>query len=142
MLDRKSWVERDRPGLCPQNKGFLSLKLTLDLELLSQGQFTLPFSWLHEPKGQCQGDGLRTVSAILWPEEKAALQDDPIFLPMSGSHLQIQHRTLLFIFCSSSISIICGSVLSRSLIGLALSWVRLDKLLQKHFQKKKIRIKI
>ncbi|KAK7392907.1 hypothetical protein VNO78_21357 [Psophocarpus tetragonolobus] len=36
-----------------------------------------------------KGDGSWTVSAILWPELEAALQDDPIFHPMSASHLQL-----------------------------------------------------
>lgn len=33
------------------------------------------------------GDGSWTVSAILWPELAAALEADPIFQPMSASHL-------------------------------------------------------
>ncbi|KAK7309471.1 hypothetical protein RJT34_06224 [Clitoria ternatea] len=36
-----------------------------------------------------KGDGSWTVSAILWPELEAALLDDPIFQPMSSSHLQL-----------------------------------------------------
>ncbi|KAK7307385.1 hypothetical protein VNO77_40399 [Canavalia gladiata] len=36
-----------------------------------------------------KGDGSWTVSAILWPELEAALQDDPIFQPMSVSHFQL-----------------------------------------------------
>ncbi|TKY53366.1 Anthranilate N-benzoyltransferase protein 1 [Spatholobus suberectus] len=36
-----------------------------------------------------KGDGSWTVSAILWPELEAALLDDPIFEPMSASHLQL-----------------------------------------------------
>lgn len=36
-----------------------------------------------------KADGSWTVSAILWPELEAALQDDPIFQPMSASHLQL-----------------------------------------------------
>ncbi|KAJ1396859.1 Transferase [Sesbania bispinosa] len=35
------------------------------------------------------GDGSWTVSAILWPELAAALKDDPIFQPMTASHLQL-----------------------------------------------------
>ncbi|XP_054793504.1 coniferyl alcohol acyltransferase-like [Prosopis cineraria] len=34
-------------------------------------------------------DGSWTVSAILWPELAAALEDDPIFQPMTASHLQL-----------------------------------------------------
>ncbi|KAF7809514.1 omega-hydroxypalmitate O-feruloyl transferase [Senna tora] len=36
-----------------------------------------------------RGDGSWTVSAILWPELAAALEVDPIFQPMSASHLQL-----------------------------------------------------
>ncbi|KAJ1431179.1 Transferase [Sesbania bispinosa] len=36
-----------------------------------------------------KGDGSWTVSAILWPELAAALKDDPIFQPMTASHLQL-----------------------------------------------------
>jgi hypothetical protein len=36
-----------------------------------------------------KGDGSWTVSAILWPELVDALKDDPIFQPMSVSHLQL-----------------------------------------------------
>ncbi|KAL1315873.1 coniferyl alcohol acyltransferase-like [Arachis hypogaea] len=36
-----------------------------------------------------KGDGSWTVSAILWPELAAALESDPIFQPMSTSHLQL-----------------------------------------------------
>lgn len=36
-----------------------------------------------------KGDGSWTVSAILWPELAAALEDDPIFQPMTASHLQL-----------------------------------------------------
>ncbi|KAI9083928.1 hypothetical protein K1719_034186 [Acacia pycnantha] len=36
-----------------------------------------------------KGDGSWTVSAILWPELAAALEADPIFQPMSASHLQL-----------------------------------------------------
>lgn len=36
-----------------------------------------------------RGDGSWTVSAILWPELAAALEADPIFQPMSASHLQL-----------------------------------------------------
>ncbi|KAI4314590.1 hypothetical protein L6164_027480 [Bauhinia variegata] len=34
-------------------------------------------------------DGSWTLSAILWPELAAALETDPIFQPMSASHLQV-----------------------------------------------------
>ncbi|CAI8588348.1 unnamed protein product [Vicia faba] len=36
-----------------------------------------------------KGDGSWTVSAILWPEFVDALKDDPIFQPMTASHLQL-----------------------------------------------------
>ncbi|MCI56812.1 anthranilate N-benzoyltransferase protein 1-like [Trifolium medium] len=36
-----------------------------------------------------KGDGSWTISAILWPELVDALKDDPIFQPMSASHLQL-----------------------------------------------------
>jgi len=36
-----------------------------------------------------KGDGSWTVSAILWPELVDALKDDPIFQPMTTSHLQL-----------------------------------------------------
>ncbi|XP_014512810.1 shikimate O-hydroxycinnamoyltransferase [Vigna radiata var. radiata] len=36
-----------------------------------------------------KGDGSWTVSAILWPELEDALQNDPIFHPMSVSNLQL-----------------------------------------------------
>jgi hypothetical protein len=36
-----------------------------------------------------KGDGSWTVSAILWPELVDALKDDPIFQPMTASHLQL-----------------------------------------------------
>lgn len=36
-----------------------------------------------------KGDGSWTVSAILWPKLAAALENDPIFQPMSASHLDL-----------------------------------------------------
>ncbi|TKY59480.1 Anthranilate N-benzoyltransferase protein 1 [Spatholobus suberectus] len=36
-----------------------------------------------------KGDGSWTMSAIFWPELEVAMQDDPIFQPMSASHFQL-----------------------------------------------------
>ncbi|KDP28072.1 hypothetical protein JCGZ_19480 [Jatropha curcas] len=40
-------------------------------------------------RSSAQGDGSWTISAILWPELAATLESDPIFEPMSDSHLQL-----------------------------------------------------
>ncbi|KAG5052298.1 hypothetical protein AAZX31_02G174500 [Glycine max] len=108
FLDLIDWIECHRPGL-------MLAKAVLGQEgptlVVSSGQrfpvkevdfgFGSPLlgtvytsiqkvgvSYMNQ-RLSAKGDGSWTVSAILWPELEAALQDDPIFHPMSASHLQL-----------------------------------------------------
>ncbi|XP_057443656.1 coniferyl alcohol acyltransferase [Lotus japonicus] len=109
FLDLIDWVECHRPGL-------MLAKAVLGLEgpglVVSSGQ-RFPISEVEfgfgppllgtvytsiegvgvgymNQRPSAQGDGSWTVSAILWPEMVAALEDDPIFIPMTAAHLQLK----------------------------------------------------
>lgn len=108
FLDLIDWIECNRPGL-------MLAKAVLGLEgptlVVSSGQ-RFPVSEVDLGFGSpllgtvytsiegvgvgymnqrltAKGDGSWIVSAILWPQLVAALKDDPIFQPMTASHLQL-----------------------------------------------------
>lgn len=72
----------------------LSLTYLTSLEVASSNSMTCTkqsapkrsHCYMYQRLG-ANGDGSWTVSAILWPEFEAAIQDDPIFHPMFASHL-------------------------------------------------------
>ncbi|KAL2993229.1 hypothetical protein AAZX31_10G097600 [Glycine max] len=99
FLDLIDWIECHRPGL-------MLAKAVLGHEgptlMVSSGQrfpvkqvnfgFGSPmlgtvYTSIQRVGVGANGDGSWTVSAILWPEFEAAIQDDPIFHPMFASHL-------------------------------------------------------
>ncbi|ESW17591.1 hypothetical protein PHAVU_007G252100 [Phaseolus vulgaris] len=108
FLDLIDWVECHRPGLMlakavlggevptlvvssGQRFPVTDVDFGFGSPLLGTVYTTIPrvgVGYMNQ-RLSAKGDGSWTVSAILWPELEDALQNDPIFHPMSASHLEL-----------------------------------------------------
>ncbi|CAJ1967599.1 unnamed protein product [Sphenostylis stenocarpa] len=108
FLDLIDWIECHRPGLMlakavlgqevptlvvssGQRFPVTEVDFGFGTPLLGTMYTTIPSlgTGYMNQRLSAKGDGSWTVSAILWPELEAALMDDPIFHPMSASHLEL-----------------------------------------------------